>query len=243
MNKFPQITRLGEKGILVEFERKIDPETLEKILFYKKQIQKLEFKQKIEVINAYNSLLITYKHTIEEFYNIEIQLKDLFFRDNITKNRIPRLFHLPVCYDDEFGLDLELIADEKKLSRQEVIKLHTAPIYLLYFIGFLPGFPYLGGLDEKLHFPRKETPRKSIEKGSVGIGGNQTGIYPKSSPGGWQILGKTPVNLFNKMNDPPTPFSAGDRIKFSPISRTEYMQILNEIKAGNYHIKVEDYEG
>ena len=121
--------------------------------------------------------------------------------------------------------------------------MHTAPVYQIYFIGFLPGFLYLGGLDEKLQISRKKTPRRSVEKGSVGIGENQTGIYPKNSPGGWQILGKCPVELFDKNEALPSVFSAGDKIKFDAVSKEEFYRIEKEIENGDYKLKIENYAG
>lgn len=243
MNKIPHISRMGERGILVEFEPEISPEVLEKVLFYKNRIKNSKPKSKLEVINTYNSILISYAFSIENFYSEVSWLKELLSDANITKNKNSKIFYIPVCYTEELGPDLHLIAEKNNLSVIEIIELHTAPNYLLYFIGFLPGFLYLGGLDEKLQISRKETPRKSVEKGAVGIGEKQTGIYPKSSPGGWQIIGKTPVNLFNKNEKFPTPFSAGDRIKFYSISKGEFYQIEEQIKAGNFQLKSENYEG
>lgn len=242
MPDFPQISPMGERAFLVKFEPEISSELLQKVLFYKKKIENSELKEKVEVINTYNSLLITYIYTIEDAYNEFFHLKGLLTDAKIEKNSNSRLFYVPVCYDEKFGLDLELLSTEKNLSKEQIISLHTQPVYQLYFLGFLPGFLYLGGLDEKLHFPRKESPRKSIEKGSVGIGENQTGIYPKNSPGGWQILGKTPVELFDKKSENPSPFSAGDHLKFYSISLDEFESIKEEVANGAFKLKQENYE-
>lgn len=242
MTAFRKISPLGDRGILIEFEGEIDPETLDKVLFFRKKIENSYLKQEVEVINTYNSLLISCMFAIEDIYNEISSLKSLLGDANIEKKADYRIFKLPVCYDKEFGLDLKYISEEKKLSENEIIELHTAPLYQVYFIGFLPGFLYLGGLDSRLQISRKKTPRRSVEKGSVGIGENQTGIYPKNSPGGWQILGKTPVDLFNKNEKPPSPFSAGDKIKFEAVSREEYLEIEKQIETGNYSLKTVDHE-
>jgi len=242
MAEFPKISLLGDRGILIDFGGNINPETLEKVLFYKKKIENLNLKQKLEVIISYNSLLISYMFTIENTYDEFSKLRKLLQDTNIPKNSNYNIFHLPVCYDEEFGLDLKYISEEKRIGINEIIQLHTAPVYQVYFIGFLPGFLYLGGLDPKLQIPRKQTPRRSIKKGAVGIGENQTGIYPKSSPGGWQILGNCPINLFNKNSDLPSPFSAGDKIKFEAVSKEEYLEIEKEIESGNYTLKTEKHE-
>ncbi|MGA8854969.1 MAG: 5-oxoprolinase subunit PxpB [Christiangramia sp.] len=243
MVEFPNISPLGDRGILVDFGGEISPENLEKLLFYKRKIENSKFKQKVEVTNTYNSLLISYIFTIEDVYGEFLRLRQLIGEAYITKNKNYIIFHLPVCYDEEFGLDLEHISQVNNLPVEEIIQLHTAPLYQVYFIGFLPGFLYLGGLDEKLKISRKKTPRRSVEKGSVGIGENQTGIYPKNSPGGWQILGKSPVNLFDKNDTPPSAFSAGDKIKFVSVSKEKYFEIEKEIENGKYKLKIEDHEG
>ncbi|HKJ48013.1 MAG TPA: 5-oxoprolinase subunit PxpB [Christiangramia sp.] len=243
MSNYPQISPLGDRSILINLDGKISPETLEKVLFLKEKIENLEFKQNVEVINTYNSLLISYMFTIEDVYGEVSRLKYLLSVANIPKKSNYKIFQIPVCYEKDFGLDLEFISKEKDLGLDDIIKLHTAPLYQIYFIGFLPGFLYLGGLDNKLHISRKKSPRRSVEKGAVGIGENQTGIYPKSSPGGWQILGKTPVDLFNNNEDPPSQFSAGDKIKFHAISKDEFYEIEKEIATGNYTLKFEHHEG
>ena len=243
MKDFPKISPMGQRAILIDFGKNYSPEKLQKLLFYKDLIENNLVKEKVEVINTYTSLLINYMFTIEDAYSEVSRLKSMFDEVNIAKNINSKLFYLPVCYDEDFGLDMELISREKKLEIDEIIRLHTAAVYQVYFIGFLPGFLYLGGLDERLQISRKETPRKSVEKGSVGIGEKQTGIYPKSSPGGWQILGKCPVGLFDKNEDPPTPFSAGDKIKFFSISKEKFFEIEEEVKSGNYKLKSENYEG
>lgn len=243
MSKYPQISPLGDRSILIDFGEEISSGSLEKVLFFKKKIEKSNFKQKVEVINTYNSLLISYLFTIEDVYGEVLRLKGLVRQANIPKKSNYKIFQIPVCYDKDFGLDLEYISKANNLTIEDIIELHTAPLYQIYFIGFLPGFLYLGGLDNSLHISRKKSPRKSVEKGAVGIGENQTGIYPKSSPGGWQILGKTPIDLFNKNEDPPTKFSAGDKIKFVAVSKNEFVEIEKEIADRNYTLKFENYEG
>ena len=242
MEQFPKISPLGDRGILIKFGHEISETLLQKVLFYKSLLENSEFKQKVEVINTYNSLLISYVLTIEDVYGEVLRLKQLIDKANIPKNKNYRIFTLPVCYNEEFGLDLQYISEQNKLQIDEIIRLHTAPVYQIYFIGFLPGFLYLGGLDKKLQISRKDSPRKLVEKGSVGIGENQTGIYPKNSPGGWQILGKCPVELFDKNLTEPSPFSAGDKIKFESVTKEEFFEIEKQIKNGSYKLKFENHE-
>ncbi|GAB2770901.1 5-oxoprolinase subunit PxpB [Salinimicrobium soli] len=243
MNKFPVIKRMGERAILLEFEPEISENLLQKILILKNVLEENLLKQEVEITNTYSSLLITYRNTIEDIYGEFFLIKQLLEKANIEKNIERNLFHVPVCYEEEFAPDLELVATQKKLTFEELIDLHTAPIYTLYFIGFLPGFLYLGGLDERLHISRKNEPRLRVQKGAVGIGEKQTGIYPKMSPGGWQIIGNSPVPLFDKKIDPPCEFSAGDKLKFYSVSKEEHQQISEEVMKGNFRFKKEKYNG
>ena len=168
--------RFGERSILVEWPAKIDSEILEDILCLKEKILNNSVKELVEVKTAYNSLLIIYKEFIES-ESAEISYIDKIYSLNefaITSNKI--LWKIPVCYDVSFGIDLEMISEEKNMLKADIITCHSKPLYTIYFIGFLPGFLYLGGLDETLFTPRKATPRLKIEKGAVAIGGNQTGI-------------------------------------------------------------------
>ncbi|QKS60254.1 5-oxoprolinase subunit PxpB [Paenibacillus barcinonensis] len=135
-----------------------------------------------------------------------------------------RIVTIPVCYGGAFGPDLEHVAEENHLTMEEVITIHTSADYLVHMIGFAPGFPYLGGLPERIATPRRATPRLRVEAGTVGIGGSQTGIYPVISPGGWQCIGRTPVRLFRPEENPPSLLGAGDIVRFQSITMQEYME-------------------
>lgn len=232
----PRINRLGAQAILLQWDFEISPENLKFLLSVKKYIAQNVVKQEVEITNTYNSLLINYVSSIESVYSDFERLKALDFQSIPVEAVASKLYRVPVCYDAEFGLDLELLAKEKSLTIDELIRLHTAPEYTLYFIGFLPGFLYLGGMDERLKMPRKSEPRASVLKGAVGIAENQTGIYPNSSPAGWQIIGNCPVALFDPKSDPPCPFAAGDRIQFYSISKAKYDKIQQEVQAGTYQL-------
>ncbi|WP_370174240.1 5-oxoprolinase subunit PxpB [Leeuwenhoekiella palythoae] len=236
MHVKPSINRLGEQAILLQWDFKISPENLKFLLSVKKYIAQNIVKQRVEITNAYNSLLINYISSIESVYSDFERLKTLDFQSIPVEAVASRLYHVPVCYDAEFGLDLKLLAKEKSLSIDEIIQLHTAPQYTLYFIGFLPGFLYLGGMDERLKMPRKSEPRASVLKGAVGIAEDQTGIYPNSSPAGWQIIGNCPLALFDPKSDPPCPFAPGDRIQFYSVSKAKYDEIQQKVQAGTYQL-------
>ena len=134
----------------------------------------------------------------------------------------PRLIEIPVCYDSEFGFDLGPVAEHTKLSEREIVNLHSTAEYRVACIGFVPGFPFLAGLPKELATPRRDIPRKEIPPGSVGIGGAQTGIYPLRSPGGWNLIGRTPLRLFDASKDPPTLLRPGDRVRFRAITREQF---------------------
>jgi len=239
MEVFPKIKQMGEGAILVEFEPEISPETLAEVLKLKKFLQEKLSKQKVEVISTYNSLLIHYISSIENAYNEVCGLWREFSGANIDEIIESKLFHIPVCYDDVFALDLDEISRVKKLPKEEMIRLHFSVDYLVYFTGFLPGFLYLGGLPEVLHFSRRDHPRTQIQKGAVGIGEKQTGIYPQSSPGGWNIIGNSPVKLFDLAADKPCTISAGDRLRFYQVDLEEHQRISELVESGEFRIKSE----
>lgn len=148
-----------------------------------------------------------------------------------------KLIEIPVCYGGAFGPDLDRFKEDG-LSPEEVIEMHSGTEYLVYMLGFMPGFPYLGGLDEKLFKARLDNPRTSIPAGSVGIGGKQTGMYPFTSPGGWNLLGRTPVPLFDEGREPSILYEAGDRIIFKPIDEDEYKAIEQQVADGEYEVNI-----
>ena len=241
--EYPKINQMGERGILIEFEPEISESVLQRVLSAKENLKKAALESNVEVINTYNSLLISYVGTIEDSYGEVLKVRQVLTEADVSHNIKPQLFSVPVCYDKEFGLDLEHIASEKNLSIDEIIRLHTEPIYTVFFIGFLPGFLYLGGLDEKLQISRRKEPRMKVSAGAVGIGESQTGIYPKMSPGGWQLIGNSPVPLFVKEKVPPCEISAGDKIKFYSVSKKEFLEIKDEVAEGVFHFKTEEYAG
>jgi inhibitor of KinA len=143
-------------------------------------------------------------------------------RRSLARRSLPQIVEIPVCYCPEFSPDLDDVARHAELSTKEVVDLHSAAEYRVACIGFVPGFPFLTGLAKKLATPRRDTPRKEIPSGSVGIGGAQTGIYPLRSPGGWNLIGRTPLKLFDPIKNPPVLLRAGDRVRFRPITREEF---------------------
>ena len=240
MNNFQLIYKpFGDHSILIEWPSRIDESILVDILRFKQILQNNTLKEKVYIKHAYNSILIDYNITIDNIYDEISMLKQLYLSNNEMPNKAFRLWKIPVCYDDKFGLDLEGISIQKNLSKSKIIELHSCEIYTVYFIGFLPGFLYLGGLNKEIEIARKSTPRLHINKGAVAIGGNQTGVYPNSSPGGWNIIGNTPINFFDAKVNNPCFAKAGDRIKFIPVSLKKYEEIKDLIKTGNYKLESE----
>lgn len=239
--KVDQLTfkTFGERAILISWEEKIKKDILKEVLHCKKIIQQNYIKSNVEVINTYNSLLVNYGIGIEEIYGEISVLKELLLNTNLDQKMKMNKYILPVCYEEEFALDMKEVCDQKKLTSEEFINLHTSSVYTLFFIGFLPGFLYLGGLPKTLQIPRKNTPRLNVKKGAVGIGEKQTGIYPQDSAGGWQLIGNCPVKLFDSSYAFPSPFLPGDKLQFKSISKKEHQEILRQVELGTYKIQKE----
>ncbi|UKM64395.1 5-oxoprolinase subunit PxpB [Flavobacteriaceae bacterium GSB9] len=233
----------GEHVILVEWPAEIREDILTDLLRFKSDLMWLNIENITEVRTAYHSVLVVYSH-FETGLKEEIErLKSIYSAKGNKTNLKATLWRIPVCYDASFGIDLEIISKVNKLSVSDIIKMHSDAIYRVYFIGFLPGFLYLGGLNEKLSIGRKATPRLKIEKGAVAIGGHQTGVYPSASPGGWHIIGNSPINFFNMESETPCFASAGDQIKFYPISIKEHQDIKALVDANVYQIESEVIDG
>ena len=228
-----QYSRFNDYSILIEWPAIIDDLILKDILNFKNAIENKKLKQGVEVITTYNSILVIYNFTIDEILTLE----RLFFNQVEYKKNESTIWEIPVCYDDEFSVDLEAFSKKKRLSKSEIIKRHSDAMYTVFFIGFLPGFLYLGGLDSRLFLDRKTTPNLNVKKGSVALGGKQTGIYPQDSPGGWYCIGNSPIELFNPNKNPPCFIKAGDKVKFAAVEKPEYYDILNAVKLSEYQLK------
>jgi inhibitor of KinA len=227
----------GDSAVLIEWPKLISIKILNNIRQFAIEIEKQNNQAILDISYVYSSLLIIYDVNNYSFQKAVPFLKSVYKSTYFSKISVKSIWQIPVCYDVDFGIDLGILASEKKLLIQEIISLHTSCCYTVYGIGFLPGFLYLGGLTEKLHLPRRSTPRLDVPKGSVAIGGNQTGIYPQNSPGGWHIIGRTPVSMFKVKNDVPCHILPGDEIKFEAISREEYDSALKTQKIGAYKLK------
>ena len=236
MGKEISYKQFGEQAILVEWKAKISDEILKDILSFKNKIENNKETFYTDLIVGYNSLTIKYRNEFSDFFNEVEQLKCIYNSKEKVEKQSNFLWEIPVCYDMKFGVDLEEISEKSQLSIKEIIQLHSENIYSVFFIGFLPGFLYLGGLNEQLYFDRKPTPRLKVEKGSVAIGGKQTGVYPIESPGGWNIIGRSPINFFDIAKQNSCFSKSGDKIKFVPISIGEFYEVEEKIKQNTYQI-------
>jgi len=216
---------MGDSGLLFEFGDVIAPEINQKVRLITKALEQQMPPGVNEVMPTYRSILMIYDPIKTNPKTLARHLDDLKNQLEGLKLSLPRTVEIPVCYGGEYGPELPFIAEHTGLNEKEIIKIHSDPEYQIFMIGFTPGFPFLGGMDERLTTPRLKTPRTQVPAGSVGIANNQTGMYPVDSPGGWQLIGRTPLRLFSPENKNPFLYAAGDRIRFKPIDQAEFDQI------------------
>ena len=211
--------------LLVEFEEEISPLTSDRVLALDSQISKGGLPGVIECVPSYRSLAVFYDPLQTSAFQLRKRIWDQANRLREFPEIDPRKIEIPVVYGGEMGPDLESVAKHHDLTVSEVVSLHAEPVYRVYLIGFSPGFPYLGGLSSQLFTPRLKTPRGLVPAGSVAIGGAQTGIYSTDTPGGWHIIGRTPLKLFNPSAVPPCLLSPGDLVIFHPITSSEFNEV------------------
>ena len=237
-----RILTAGDSSLLVEFGKEISPDINRKIAATVQLMKEQHIEGVVDIIQAFCSLLINYDPRVISYEEMKQRMQDLIKVDAKAEAGRKRVFEIPVCYGGEYGPDIANIAKNAGLSEKEVIEIHSSRDYLIYMLGFLPGFTYLGGLDERIHTPRLATPRIKINAGSVGIGGSQTGIYPLDSPGGWQLMGMTPVKTYDPEREIPILVEAGDYIRFVPITEAEYLEIKAQVERGEYQVVVHEGE-
>lgn len=225
-----RIFPLGDTALVIDYGNLIDEAINKEVIARFTQLKNANVPGIIEVVPAYSSLAVYYhpqevlkKRTIEitVYEWMKDQVKQLLAQPVINNDSTERLLTIPVCYEDEFAPDIRALSAAKNISVEEIIQLHTATTYRVYMLGFLPGFSYMGQVDEKISIARKPQP-VNVAAGSVGIAGRQTGIYPLASPGGWQIIGRTPLKLFDVKSEEPALFKAGDKVQFISISKNEF---------------------
>ena len=214
-------------SVIVYFADEISEDVLQQVSFYYKSLKELHENAFISIIPSYTSIYIRYNIFKYNSQSIISYLKDkiLSLKYENSDKQPAKTVNIPVYYSLESGLDMQRLSHEKNLSIDEIISLHSNKTYLVYAVGFMPGFAYLAKVDKKLQTPRLKHPRDMIPKGSVAIADSQTAVYPRESPGGWNIIGRTPIELFNPNSKELSPFEIGYKVKFDPISKKEYLKM------------------
>ena len=225
----------GESALVVEFGSSIDPAINARVHGLARRLNQAAHAGVLETVPTYRSLMVLFDPLILHRDVLkQIIASSCAAPDESHASAAGILTLIPVAYGANFGPDLAFVAQHNGLSEEQVIALHTSTPCLVYMLGFTPGFPYLGGMNPRLATPRLESPRQSIPAGSVGIAGAQTGIYPVTSPGGWRLIGRTPLTLFHPQTQQPFLFSAGEYLQFTQISAAEFEQIRADVAAGRY---------
>lgn len=227
---------VGDKAVTAVFGDTIDPAINRRIRHTVQALQS-EVGQTIEeMVPTYSSILVIYDPLQKSYADIcEMITQAAEDVGHTTEAGTVRVVEIPTVYGGEYGMDMEFVAEHAGLTADEVIQIHSGTDYLVYMLGFIPGFTYLGGMDERIATPRLTTSRTLIPAGSVGIAGAQTGMYPSDSPGGWQIIGRTPVRLYDGSSAKPTLLEAGDYVRYVPVSEDEFLRIKNNL--ASYEVK------
>ncbi|MCD4751808.1 MAG: 5-oxoprolinase subunit PxpB [Anaerolineaceae bacterium] len=214
---YPRILPVGDAALTVEFGNSIHSDLNKKVYALEQVLKQRELPGLVEMVPTYRSLLIHFDPFINTFETMKPKIQEFLLNLQPVRLQQRKIIPIPTVYGGEFGPDLPFVAEHNHLTIKEVIQLHSSRDYPVYMMGFTAGFPYLGGMDPRIAAPRLEVPRKETPAGSVGIAGNQTGIYPITSPGGWRIIGRTNQKLFNPDEENPFLLSPGDIIRFVPI--------------------------
>lgn len=229
---YPLITPLGDSAITITLGETIEEEINLKVHSLYRSILRQKICGVKDIIPAYASLTIVYDvmkvraaSNVSAYNHMYEVIQKSLHEPVETEQQPSKTFHIPVCYDVFLGYDLKEMSDHKNISIEEIVELHSSQTYRVYMVGFLPGFAYMGKVDDRIATPRKSTPRENVLAGSVGIAGNQTGIYPFNSPGGWNIIGQTPERLFYPELADPCLFHPGDSVEFIPITLQEFNKL------------------
>ncbi|MBU5612860.1 5-oxoprolinase subunit PxpB [Geomonas azotofigens] len=230
------IVKAGEQGVVVEFGNVIDPGVNARVHRLAQLIASDMPDEILELVPTYRSLMVYFdpqrinREALSEKIRLYLESGD----QSGDRSDTATVVSIPVCYGGDFGPDLDFVASHNKLSTQEVVQIHTSRAYQVYMLGFTPGFPYLGGMSDRIAAPRLAQPRVVIPAGSVGIAGSQTGIYPIESPGGWQLIGRTPLQIFSPGSANPFLFAAGNFLRFTAIDAETFLDIRRQVESGSY---------
>ncbi|MDU3564470.1 5-oxoprolinase subunit PxpB [Veillonella sp.] len=240
----PTISPVGDRAISIDFGQVIDPTINRHIRQTIERIKELQLEGIIELVPTYCALLVEYDAMLYSYSEI-CKIIEPTLEEGMTNttNELVTVVEVPTVYGGEFGPDLSFVASHNHLSEDEVISIHSGTDYLVYMLGFIPGFTYLGGMDPRIATPRLSSPRTLIPAGSVGIAGEQTGTYPSDSPGGWQIIGRTAVTMYDMSKAQAALLKAGDYVRYVPIDESEfhrikalgidYVPVIREVEVGD----------
>jgi inhibitor of KinA len=223
----PHLIPMGDRALVIEFGDRLDPELSSRIAAAAQHLRASPPPGVLDIVPAYTTLALHYDPAVVGAgatpYEALIEQLEAWLHAQADAELTPgRLVEIPVCYGGGLGEDLEVVARQHGLTPEEVAAIHAGTDYRVYLLGFVPGFAFLGDLDSRIATPRRDAPRPHVPAGSVAIGGNQTGVYPLETPGGWHLIGRTPVKMFTPETEPPCLIGAGDTVRFVPISRAEF---------------------
>ena len=231
----PKFFPAGDMALVAELGDAISPEINRKVRSLTDALEQDSIPGVFDFLPTYRSVLVYYDPIIIGSAEVQTAIAELLESAGEVDSGARHIVHIPTLYGGDMGPDLEFVAQHSGIDEQEVIRIHSGADYLVYMMGFSPGFAYLGGLDERLATPRLQSPRTEIPAGAVGIAETQTGVYPVASPGGWQLIGRTPLRLFDPNRDQPVLLGAGDYVRFVPItSQEEYLYIVKQVESGDY---------
>jgi KipI family sensor histidine kinase inhibitor len=228
----------GDSCIVLEFGKKISPEINMKVLNMFNSLNEANINGVTEIIPTYRSLYINYDPLLIQLEDLKNRIRETQKCSKKIEFSSTRVVEIPTLYGGKYGPDLLFVAEYHQISPSEVVDIHTSKDYLVYMLGFTPGFAYLGELSNIISTPRLETPRLKVPAGTVAIAGTQTGIYPVESPGGWRLLGRTPIELFNPYKDPPALLKPSDHVRFIQIDEDEYKNISRNVAEGDYDMRL-----
>lgn len=238
MTLSPVYSPIGDQGIRILLDPSISEKTHVLIQSFMKQFKENPPGGTIEAVPSYGAITVYYDSALTTYDQLLPALDAYVNKAEAGSFKQVHLYHIPVCYEEPYAPDMEKVIKHTGLNRKRLISMHTKPDYRIFMMGFTPGFPYLGGMDERLAVPRLDTPRSLVKAGSVGIANQQTGIYSITSPGGWNIIGRSPISLFHKEADTPILLQAGDFLNFYEISAADYRTIKEQVKQNTYTIRV-----
>lgn len=236
MTRYPRFLPVGDRALSIELGDSISEAVNRRVHSLWREIGRLGVQGIVDLVPSYRSLLVYYDPLRIPYDDLTSRLRELEGSLGEGETTTRRLVEIPTLYGGEYGPDIGAVAEHNGITEGDVVTIHSGTDYLVYMMGFLPGFPYLGGMSEKIATPRLQTPRSAIPAGSVAIAERQTGIYPVESPGGWRIIGRTPIRLFDPGREPPVEIEPGDYIRFVPVDESEYASIQSKVQAGAYKL-------